>query len=89
VNIIVKALLVVLVPLTACAHGEPPVVRNDTFACPRPSIKTLKDPWSHDDEAMIPRFNEGCKKYFTKNHCPIRVLKSQNLSYQVTCKKVR
>ena len=86
---IAKILLTTLILPLGCAHHDPLPRKIDTFICPRPQIRTLKEPWSKDDEAMLHHFNEGCVKHFTKNHCPVKVLKSQNLSYQVTCKKVR
>jgi hypothetical protein len=89
VSTIAKFLLALLTLPIGCAHQEPYAPKMETFTCPRPLIKTLQEPWSKEDEKMLSNFNEGCKKHFTKNHCPVRVLKSKNLSYQVTCKKVK
>jgi hypothetical protein len=89
VNIIVKMLLTTSLCIVGCAHNEHHTPTLNTFTCPRPAIRSLKEPWSSEDESMLPIFNKGCIKHFTKDHCPVKVLKSKNLSYQVTCKKVK
>lgn len=88
---IMRTLLFALI--AGCATKAPQVLNEPTAViskaiCKRPAISNSHgQSWLLEDENMIPSFEKGCIKFYSPAHCPVRVLKSGKLSYQVTCKR--
>lgn len=86
--------LTILMILSSCTNNlsDNPIssLLEIRTKCNRPAISLYKDQvWLKEDEDMLNFFERGCIKRYTDNHCPSKVLKTERLSYQVICKKVK
>lgn len=80
----------VIVLTFSCAHDPQPQDMERAILkarCERPQIYFKPYRWLAEDEHMLPRFEIGCVKHYTDNHCPSIVRKTGTLSYRVLCKK--
>jgi hypothetical protein len=84
-----NVLTLIAITIISCAKdNQVPSIENAQQNCIRPEILTAPDQsWLKEDEDRIPVFVAGCKRHYTRYHCPSKVLKTKNLSYQVTCKR--
>jgi hypothetical protein len=81
-------LLTATLALSCAKDGQLSGVESAQNICSRPSITTVPSTkWLSEDEDRIPVFIAGCKRHYSKHHCPSKVLKTKQLSYQVTCKR--